>query len=219
MKVSNALLRTLSNRRWNKPIDTSSLPVFKTTEKLSPLSERKIAKDCKNASTDVARRNVAHRFNAEAPQHSNQFVKASTTVLRDRRLTSTAKCLLLMIKALAGKSNAINLITKGQLAGAIGKSRRTVQYALHELQSLGYLCLETVKGYFGLYAGLKISLSLMTNIFSPAKFYQNAAMQVSKKEKPSFSDRQIAAQQITRFIYLEKKAVEIRLSEWLTAEN
>jgi len=216
MKVSNALLRTLSNSRWSNPISASSLPEFKATEKHSALSEGETDKGCKNASKDVVKRTIAHRFNAEAPQHSNQFVKANTTVLRDQRLTSTAKCLLLMIKAIAGKSNIIDLITKGQLAGAIGKSRRTVQYALQELQANGYLKLETVKGYFGLYAGLRVTIGLINNVFSAADFYQKAAKPAQSYGKPHFSDRQITAQQITRFKYLEKKSADLRIQSWIS---
>lgn len=122
-----------------------------------------------------------------------------------------------MVKALAGNANTIGLITKGQLAGAIGRSRRTVQYALHELQALGYLGLSTVKGYFGLYAGMRITIGMMTKPFSPDEFYRKIADQGQKAVKPVFSDRQVLAQQITRFKYLEKKATAILLQGWLFA--
>lgn len=215
MDVSRALLRTLSNKGWDKPLSSPSLGALTAIEAPTVYLDPSSANPVKNAVTGSLRRKLACRLNAQAPQHSNQFVKASTTPLRDRRLSSTAKCLLLMIKALSGKSDKIDLITKGQLAGTIGRSRRTVQYALHELQSLGYLALETVKGCFGLYAGLRITIGMATKVFSPAEFYQKATELPLRATKPVFSDRQVAAQQITRFKYLEKKAAKMRMQAWI----
>lgn len=220
MQISSALIRSLSNKRWDKPLNTLHWPSNTTVDEWQTCSHKDIAfadGALPDASMAALKPRVASRFNAEAPQHNNQFVKASTTPLRDRRLSSTAKCLLLMIKALAGNANNIDLITKGQLAGVIGRSRRTIQYALHELQALGYLALETVKGYFGLYAGLRVTIGMMTKPFSPTEFYQKATGQRQEAVKPTFSDRQVAALHITRFKYLEKKAAEVRLQGWLFA--
>jgi len=219
MEVSNALLRSISNRGWNKPLKTHSMTSYMATEKTPCYSTAKVAKEAKASVQAALCQSAPRRLTAEAPKHTKQFVKSSTTALRDQRLSSTAKCLLMMIKALAGKSELIDLITKGQLASVIGRSRRTVQYALGELKSLGYLTLETVKGYFGLYAGLRITLGSLTNAFSVKDFYQKTAVQREAFKKPAFSDRQIAAQQITRFIYLDKKAAEIRLQQWIFSQN
>lgn len=219
MEVSNALLRSISNRGWNKPLITHSMISHMATEKARCHSTTKVCKEAKASVRAVLCQSAPKRLTAEAPKHTKQFVKSSTTALRDQRLSSTAKCLLMMIKALAGKSDQIDLITKGQLASVIGRSRRTVQYALGELKSLGYLTLETVKGYFGLYAGLRISLGDMTKAFSAKAFYQKAAVIGESYKKPAFSDRQIAAQQITRYIYLEKKALEIRFQNLMLLEK
>lgn len=222
MQISSALLRSLSIKGWDKPLPPALLTSNVTARTQEPLFKGIASADktCPEPSMATETKQKPSRVNADAPEHTNQFVNASTTPLRDRRLTSTAKCLLLMIKALAGKANSIDLITKGQLAGIIGKSRRTVQYALHELQAFGYLGLETVKGYFGLYAGLRITIGMMTKPFSPSEFYQKAADKGQKVIKPAFSDRQVAAQQITRYKYLEKKAADIRLQGWLfSAQN
>lgn len=219
MEVSSALLRSISNRGWNKPLKTHSMTSYMVTEKDLCHSTIKPLKKTESPVRAVLCRSTPKRISAEAPKHTKQFVKSSTTALRDQRLSSTAKCLLMMIKALAGKLDQIELITKGQLAGVIGRSRRTVQYALGELKSLGYLSLETVKGYFGLYAGLRITLGNVTKAFSAKDFYQKTAVQRKTLTKPAFSDRQITAQQITRFIYLEKKSAEIRLQRWLSIEN
>lgn len=219
MEVSNALLRSISNRGWNKPLGIPLATSYVATEKAHFHSTAKATPKAKASVQAVLRRSAPKRLTAEAPTHTKQFVKSSTTALRDQRLSSTAKCLLMMIKALAGKSDQIDLITKGQLASVIGRSRRTVQYALGELKSLGYLTLETVKGYFGLYAGLRITLGSLTNAFSVKDFYQKTAVQREAGKKPAFSDRQIAAQQITRFIYLDKKAAEIRLQQWIFSKN
>lgn len=218
MEVSNALLRSISNRGWNHPLKTRLLTAHTVTESVADHSVLIAPKRDKATIQTVLCKQKPKRMMAEAPQHTRQFVKSSTTVLRDQRLSSTAKCLLMMIKALAGKSDKIDLITKAQLSGIIGRSRRTVQYALGELKTLGYLTLETVKGYFGLYVGLRITLSGITNVFSAKDFYKKAVDQAKPMKKPAFSDRQIATQQITRFIYLEKKAAEVRLQNWLASE-
>lgn len=222
MQISSALLRSLTSKGWDKPLNSASLPYNAVA------NERQSCFSNEDAAAGEAHpkpwgatkmKPKASRLNADAPLHTNQFVKASTTPLRDRRLSSTAKCLLLMIKALAGNANSIELTTKGQLAGLIGRSRRTVQYTLHELQALGYLRLSTVKGYFGLYAGLRITIGMMTKPFSPTEFYQKAADQSKTAANPVFSDRQVAALQITRFKYLEKKAAEMRLEQWVLEEK
>jgi len=218
MQISSALLRSLSSKGWDKPLNTLHWPSNATANEPQVCSHQSVAfpdEALPDASMAALKPRGAGRSNAKAPQHSNQFVKVSTTPLRDRRLSSTAKCLLLMVKALAGNANSIDMITKGQLAGVIGRSRRTVQYALHELEALGYLALKTVKGHFGLYAGLQITIGMFTKPFSPTEFYQKTADQGQKSVKPAFSDRQVAALQITRFKYLEKKAGEMRLKGWL----
>src|SRR5215213_764035 len=61
-----------------------------------------------------------------APAPSRQFLRAmSTQVARDRRLSPSATCLVVLLVAVAGKGSHVDL-TRGYLATRLGVSERTV---------------------------------------------------------------------------------------------
>src|SRR3954471_6898383 len=64
------------------------------------------------------------RQNRPAPSPSRQFVRAmSAQVARDRRLSPSATCLVVVLVALAGKGSHMDL-TRGYLSARLGVSER-----------------------------------------------------------------------------------------------
>src|SRR5215208_2727045 len=98
------------------------------------------------------------RQNRPAPTRSRQFLRAmSTQVARDRRLSSSATGLVVLLVALAGKGSHVDL-TRGYLAAKLGVSERTVARLLAQLRSLGYVATRQTIGVLGETTGLRVAL-------------------------------------------------------------
>ena len=82
---------------------------------------------------------VLPRQGRPAPAASRQFVRhMSTAVLRDQRLTPSARALAGLIVALAGKAGYVDL-TRGYLSSRMGVSERTTARLLAQLRAYGYI--------------------------------------------------------------------------------
>src|SRR4051794_8972161 len=98
------------------------------------------------------------RQNRPAPTPSRQFVRAmSTQVARDRRLSPSATCLVVLLVAVAGKGSHVDL-TRGYLSARLGVSERTVARLLAQLRSLGYIATRQTIGAYGETTGLRVQL-------------------------------------------------------------
>src|SRR3954454_15204723 len=98
------------------------------------------------------------RQNRPAPAPSRQFLRAmSTQVARDRRLSPSAICLVVLLVAVAGKSSYVD-ITRGYLSARLGVSERTVARLLAQLRSLGYVATRQTIGAYGETTGLRVTL-------------------------------------------------------------
>ena len=81
----------------------------------------------------------------------------STQVARDRRLSSSATCLVVLLVAVAGKGGHVDL-TRGYLAARLGVSERTVARLLAQLRGLGYIATRQTIGTYGETTGLRVAL-------------------------------------------------------------
>src|SRR3954469_11021062 len=98
------------------------------------------------------------RQNRPAPARSRQFLRAmSTQVARDRRLSPSATCLVVLLVAMAGKGSHVDL-TRGYLSARLGVSERTVARLLAQLRALGYIASRQTIGVRGETTGLRIAL-------------------------------------------------------------
>src|SRR3954465_590698 len=101
---------------------------------------------------------IPARQSRPAPPLSRQFVRAmSTQVARDRRLSPSATCLVVLLVAVAGKSSHVDL-TRGHLSAKLGVSERTVARLLAQLRSLGYISTRQTMGAHGETTGLRVTL-------------------------------------------------------------
>src|SRR3954453_6905716 len=92
-----------------------------------------------------------------APAPSRQFLRSmSTQVARDRRLSPSATCLVVLLVALAGKSSHLDL-TRGYLSARLGVSERTVARLLAQLRALGYVATRQTIGAYGETTGLRVA--------------------------------------------------------------
>ena len=93
-----------------------------------------------------------------APAPSRQFLRAmSTQVARDRRLSPSATCLVVLLVAVAGKGGHADL-TRGYLAARLGVSGRTVARLLAQLRAFGYIATRQTIGLRGETTGLRVEL-------------------------------------------------------------
>jgi len=98
------------------------------------------------------------RQNRPAPAPSRQFLRAmSTQVARDRRLSPSATCLVVLLVAVAGKGSHVDL-TRGYLSARLGVSERTVARLLAQLRALGYIATRQTIGAYGETTGLRVAL-------------------------------------------------------------
>src|SRR4051794_31627222 len=98
------------------------------------------------------------RQNRPAPARSRQFLRAmSTQVARDRRLSPSATCLVVLLVAVAGKGSHVDL-TRGYLSARLGVSERTVARLLAQLRALGYIATRQTIGMRGETTGLRVEL-------------------------------------------------------------
>src|SRR3954464_15617686 len=81
----------------------------------------------------------------------------STQVARDQRLSPRAAGLAVLLVAVAGKGNQVDL-TRGYLAARLGVSERTVARLLAQLRSLGYIATRQTIGVLGETTGLRVAL-------------------------------------------------------------
>src|SRR3954447_24668042 len=96
--------------------------------------------------------------NPPAPAPSRQFLRAmSTQVARDRRLSPSVTCLVVLLVAVAGKGSHVDL-TRGYLSARLGVSERTVARLLAQLRSLGYIATRQTIGAYGETTGLRVAL-------------------------------------------------------------
>src|SRR4051794_26026441 len=93
-----------------------------------------------------------------APSSSRQFLRAmSTQVARDRRLSPSATCLVVLLVAVAGRGSHADL-TRGYLSARLGVSERTVARLLAQLRALGYVATRQTIGVLGETTGLRVAL-------------------------------------------------------------
>jgi hypothetical protein len=93
-----------------------------------------------------------------APAPSRQFLRAmSTQVARDRRLSPSATCLVVLLVAVAGKGSHVDL-TRGYLSARLGVSGRTVARLLAQLRAFGYIATRQTIGEYGETTGLRVAL-------------------------------------------------------------
>jgi hypothetical protein len=93
-----------------------------------------------------------------APAPSRQFLRAmSTQVARDRRLSPSATCLVVLLVAVAGKGGHVDL-TRGYLSARLGVSGRTVARLLAQLRAFGYIATRQTIGVRGETTGLRVAL-------------------------------------------------------------
>ena len=98
------------------------------------------------------------RQSRPAPPASRQFLRAmSTQVLRDQRLTPSARALAVLIVAIAGKAGHVD-VTRGYFADRLGVSERTVARLLAQLRAHGYIATARTIGMFGETTGLRVEL-------------------------------------------------------------
>lgn len=126
------------------------------------------------------------RLSAPPVEASRQYHQAgSTSYIRDVGLGDGARRLVALLLALAGKGTVIDRgtrggpLTKGKLAARLGRSRRTVQRYLRELEERGYIA--PVETTFcprtGMLSGIRIRL--LPKVFpwwrngKPAKLAEN----------------------------------------------
>src|SRR3954454_5102195 len=101
---------------------------------------------------------VPPRQSRPAPTPSRQFLRAmSTQVARDRWLSPSATCLVVLLVAVAGKGSNVDL-TRGYLAAKLGVSERTVARLLAQLRCCGYIATRQTIGAYGETTGLRIAL-------------------------------------------------------------
>src|SRR3954449_5098133 len=101
---------------------------------------------------------ITPRQSRPAPPPSRQFVRAmSTQVARDRRLSPSATCLVVLLVAVAGKGSHVDL-TRGYLAARLGVSERTVARLLAQLRCCGYIATRQTIGAHGETTGLRVAL-------------------------------------------------------------
>lgn len=94
------------------------------------------------------------RFANSPPPETRQYgTDYSTEAARDTRLSMGAKALLQIIRARCGKGHK-TAFTKATIGNMIGRSARTVQRYVAELQRFGYIKTETRRGWGGLHSGL-----------------------------------------------------------------
>ena len=98
------------------------------------------------------------RQSRPAPPQSRQFVRhMSTAVLRDQRLTPSARALAGLIVAVAGKADHVDL-TRGYLSSRLGVSERTMARLLAQLRAYDYIATVQTIGNFGETTGLRVAL-------------------------------------------------------------
>ena len=98
------------------------------------------------------------RQSRPAPPQSRQFVKhMATQVLRDQRLTPSARAMAGLIVALAGKADHVDL-TRGYLSSRLGVSDRTTARLLAQLRTYGYIATRQTIGQYGETTGLRVEL-------------------------------------------------------------
>src|SRR3954449_3149350 len=101
---------------------------------------------------------IPSRQSRPAPARSRQFLRAmSTQVARDRRLSPSATCLVVLLVAVAGKGGHVDL-TRGYLSARLGLSERTVARLLAQLRALGYVATRQTIGAYGETTGLRVEL-------------------------------------------------------------
>jgi hypothetical protein len=81
----------------------------------------------------------------------------STQVARDRRLSPSATCLVVLLVAVAGKGSHADL-TRGYLSARLGVSGRTVARLLAQLRAFGYIATRQTIGEYGETTGLRVAL-------------------------------------------------------------
>ena len=81
----------------------------------------------------------------------------ATQVLRDQRLTPSARALAAMIVAVAGKTGHVDL-TRGYLQDRLGVSERTTARLLAQLRAYGYIATRQTIGIRGETTGLRVEL-------------------------------------------------------------
>jgi hypothetical protein len=129
------------------------------------------------------------RWSNPAPPESRQYgADYSTEAARDSRLTMGAKALLQIIRARCGRTMQ-TAFTKGTMANLIGRSTRTVQRYIAELERFGYIKTEIRRGWGGLHSGLIVMISEKVRPF----YARHEALAVWMIEQTAESSRQIAA--------------------------
>lgn len=212
--ASDALLRSLTGKGWDKPLNSGSLPYNAiASERQACLSKHVASGAQTRPEASITQRAVPKRLLNPAP--STKAAKAFSAAA-DKRLSSTARLLYFMIKKLA-RSGALET-TKASLGGLLGKSRRTVRYALQELESFGHVVTQTTVGCLGLYSGLKI---LFPSAFDPAEFYELAAKAKDSRGAKLCTTSQdpylLKTQRKGLHLIRSKQAAEMRLQGWLFA--
>ena len=76
-------------------------------------------------------------------------------MLRDQRLTPSARAMAGLIVALAGKGGHVDL-TRGYLSSRLAVSERTVARLLAQLRAHGYIATQRTIGVFGETTGLRV---------------------------------------------------------------
>lgn len=100
----------------------------------------------------------APRASRPAPPQSRQFLRQmSTAVLRDQRLTPSARTLAGLIVALVGRAVHVDL-TRGYLQARLGVSERTTARMLAQLRAYGYIATRWTIGAYGETTGLRVEL-------------------------------------------------------------
>jgi hypothetical protein len=112
------------------------------------------------------------RFANPPPLETRQYgTDYSTEAARDTRLSMGAKALLQIIRARCGKGHK-TAFTKATIGNMIGRSARTVQRYVAELQRFGYIKTEIRRGWGGLHSGLIVWITEKVRPF----YAQHAAL-------------------------------------------
>lgn len=128
------------------------------------------------------------RWDNQAPPESRQYgADYSTEAARDTRLTMGAKALLQLIRARCGRTMQ-TAFTKGTMANLIGRSTRTVQRYIAELERFGYIKTEIRRGWGGLHSGLIVMISEKVRPF----YAKHEALAVWMAEQGAAKVQQVA---------------------------
>lgn len=122
------------------------------------------------------------RFANHAPPETRQYGgDYSTEAARDTRLSMGAKALLQVIRARCGKGFQTSF-TKGTMANMIGRSTRTIQRYLAELERFEYIKTTIRRGWGGLHSGLIVMITEKVRPFY-ARHHALAAWMAEQMQK------------------------------------